>query len=166
MSLLPQSGLSSAMSREGSRTTLMVQNTDQRDTSAPPDLPMAFMPPVGTLRLRGGPRNGPRVVWDEEVVDNEGLGRKKSKICCIYHRERRFDESSEEEDSDSSGTGSDSDDATARPSGLSRHRHHAHGEGVGDPGEDAEPKRQNDRNRDHGNDYERMSPRKGKGKAG
>ena len=35
---------------------------------------------VGTLRLTGGSsRRGPRVVWDEDVVDNEGAGRKSSK---------------------------------------------------------------------------------------
>ncbi|KAH9992247.1 protein phosphatase inhibitor, partial [Russula compacta] len=65
--------------------------------------------PTGTLHLRGGPRDRPRVAWDEGVVDNEGLGRKKSKICCIYHRPRRFDESSSDEDS-SSGTEASSDD--------------------------------------------------------
>ena len=45
-----------------------------------------------TLRLRA-PR---RVRFDESVVDNENLGRKKSKSCCIYHRRRAFDESSDE----------------------------------------------------------------------
>ena len=34
---------------------------------------------VGVLRLRGARRRGPRVAWTEDVVDNEGLGRKKSK---------------------------------------------------------------------------------------
>lgn len=35
----------------------------------------------GTLRLRAGTsrRGGNRVVWDENVVDNEGAGKKKSK---------------------------------------------------------------------------------------
>lgn len=31
------------------------------------------------LRLRGGNLNQRRVVWTEETVDNEGMGRKKSK---------------------------------------------------------------------------------------
>ncbi|THH10885.1 hypothetical protein EW145_g1038 [Phellinidium pouzarii] len=31
------------------------------------------------LRLRGGPRATPRVAWTEDVVDNEGMGKKKSK---------------------------------------------------------------------------------------
>jgi len=149
------------MSREGSRTALVVQNpAEQRDASALPGLSGALAPPAGTLRLRGGPRNGPRVAWDEAVVDNEGLGRKKSKICCIYHRPRRFDESSDEEES--SETDSSSDDDTARPSGqYRRHRHHVDGERERD--ECGEHKRLSDR--DKRNAYERMSPRKGKGKS-
>lgn len=35
--------------------------------------------PQPVLRLRGGPRSARRVTWTEEVVDNEGKGRKKSK---------------------------------------------------------------------------------------
>jgi len=35
---------------------------------------------VGALRLRGEPRRTPqRVAWDEDVIDNEGCGKKKSK---------------------------------------------------------------------------------------
>lgn len=34
---------------------------------------------VAVLRLRAGPSRRRRVVWDEGVVDNEGLGRKSSK---------------------------------------------------------------------------------------
>ncbi|ORY32821.1 phosphatase inhibitor-domain-containing protein [Naematelia encephala] len=57
---------------------------------------------VGVLRLRGGPARRQRVVWAEDTVDNEGMGKKKSKICCIYHRPKAFDESSTESDSDAS----------------------------------------------------------------
>jgi len=35
--------------------------------------------------------------WSEDVVDNEGLGKKKSNKCCIYHKSRAFGESSSEE---------------------------------------------------------------------
>jgi len=62
--------------------------------------------PGGVLKLRGGPRSRVQVAWTDDVVDNEGAGRKKSKICCIYRKPRAFDESSDESDSD----GSDSDD--------------------------------------------------------
>ncbi|KAF4615826.1 hypothetical protein D9613_012433 [Agrocybe pediades] len=36
---------------------------------------------VGTLHLRGArrPTNRPRVAWNEDVIDNEGCGKKKSK---------------------------------------------------------------------------------------
>ena len=34
--------------------------------------------PVGTLKLRGSPSDR-KVKWDDGVVDNEGLGKKKSK---------------------------------------------------------------------------------------
>jgi hypothetical protein len=38
----------------------------------------------GALRLRGGPRRTRRrVAWDEDVVDNEGCGRKKSKSTFL-----------------------------------------------------------------------------------
>ncbi|KAL7944390.1 phosphatase inhibitor domain-containing protein [Trichoderma barbatum] len=61
------------------------------------------------LRLRGGhTSNGRSVQWADDVVDNEGLGRKTSKVCCIYHRPKGVDESSDESSSDSSSD-SDSD---------------------------------------------------------
>ena len=63
-------------------------------------------PSVPTLRLRAArTRGGPRVTWNEDVVDNEGMGKKKSKICCIFHPTREFGESS---DSDSDSESDDS----------------------------------------------------------
>ncbi|TFK27858.1 hypothetical protein FA15DRAFT_117697 [Coprinopsis marcescibilis] len=57
---------------------------------------------VGTLRLRGHKKNSSqKVAWDDSVVDNEGCGKKKSKICCIFRPARNFDESSSDSDSDS-----------------------------------------------------------------
>ncbi|EKM79028.1 hypothetical protein AGABI1DRAFT_114534 [Agaricus bisporus var. burnettii JB137-S8] len=67
------------------------------------------------LRLRGAKRAGPRVAWDDDVVDNEHMGKKKSKICCIYHKPRQFDESSSEDES------SDSDNSSC---GGDAHHHH------------------------------------------
>ncbi|GLB40738.1 putative protein phosphatase inhibitor [Lyophyllum shimeji] len=84
---------------------------------------------VGTLRLRAGTRHQQRVAWDEDVVDNEGCGRKSSKICCIYHKPRRFDESSSEE----SSSESESEDELHRFRGRHprhhdriHHHHHPH----------------------------------------
>ena len=39
------------------------------------------------------------VTWDESVVDNEFMNKKKSNKCCIYHKPRRWDESDSEESS-------------------------------------------------------------------
>jgi protein phosphatase 1 regulatory subunit 11 len=43
-----------------------------------------------------------RVQWALGTVDNEHLGRKRSKCCCIYHKPRAFDESDDESGGESS----------------------------------------------------------------
>jgi len=53
---------------------------------------------------------------DESVVDNEGLGRKSSKRCCIFHKQRAFGESS----TDSSESDSDNSDGSSSSGGPSR----------------------------------------------
>ncbi|KAI1745478.1 phosphatase inhibitor-domain-containing protein [Xylaria scruposa] len=66
-------------------------------------------PPPRILRLRGAhPPSANRVQWADDVVDNEGMGRKSSKVCCIYHAPKAVGESSDESSSDSSSD-SDSD---------------------------------------------------------
>ncbi|KAL1920491.1 uncharacterized protein VTP21DRAFT_868 [Calcarisporiella thermophila] len=91
----------------GSRTmTLHPEELEENGQGSEEGTPQ---PPeeVGTLRLSGAPANsGRKVKWSEDVVDNEHLGKKKSKICCIYRRPHAFDESSEDE---SSGSDSDHD---------------------------------------------------------
>ncbi|KAL7275972.1 Type 1 phosphatases regulator ypi1 [Rhizina undulata] len=93
----------------------------QTQTSSPtaqgPTSPVVSRIPAGTLRLRGGPIQDRRVRWGADVVDNEGMGKKKSKgtlalvfLCCIYHRPRPIDESSSD-DSSSSSSDDDSDDS-------------------------------------------------------
>jgi protein phosphatase 1 regulatory subunit 11 len=64
---------------DGSRTiTIHVQSRPEGDVSGSPP---SSQPPIGALRLRGGPRgtSRQRVAWDEDVIDNEGAGKKKSK---------------------------------------------------------------------------------------
>ncbi|EHA17713.1 hypothetical protein ASPNIDRAFT_38674 [Aspergillus niger ATCC 1015] len=77
--------------------------------------------PATTLRLRGADEpaanrlelnegNSRRIRWSEDVIDNEGMGKKSSKVCCIYHKSRPIgDSSSESESSDSSTSNSDTD---------------------------------------------------------
>ncbi|KIM80380.1 hypothetical protein PILCRDRAFT_822511 [Piloderma croceum F 1598] len=86
---------------DGSRT-ITIQDVQPRLEGEGDSSPTSSRSPIGALRLRGGPRRTrQRVAWDDGVVDNEGAGKKKSKICCIYHKPRRFDESSDEDSSDS-----------------------------------------------------------------
>lgn len=87
----------------GSRTVTVTGTpaSSSREGSAGPDNQPP--PSVGTLRLRGGPgaqyggsgkgkgKEGEKpkrkgVVWAEEVVDNEGMGKKKSKSTSIVAR--------------------------------------------------------------------------------
>ena len=67
--------------------------------------------PQVTLRLR--PKN--RVKWGEDVVDNEGMGKRKSNKCCIFHKRKKFGESSSESEY-SSGAESGSDSPRRRGS--------------------------------------------------
>ncbi|KOC17481.1 ppp1r11-prov protein [Aspergillus flavus AF70] len=81
----------------------------------------------GTLRLRA--ENEPTVEsntegrglhrhirWSEDVIDNEGMGKRSSKVCCIYHKARPVGESSSEsESSDSESSDADSDNEIDNP---------------------------------------------------
>jgi len=71
----------------------MSVNADAAGAGARPATTTTVVPARAiTLRLRAPHR----VRFDETAVDNEHLGRKKSKSCCVYHRRRAFDESSDE----------------------------------------------------------------------
>jgi len=91
---------------DGSRTLTITNDPILEDENGQ-DIEPEGGQAIGTLKLRARAkqRNTQRVAWDEGVVDNEGSGKKKSKICCIYHKPRRFDESSSEEVSDSEDEG-------------------------------------------------------------
>ncbi|KAK6351697.1 Type 1 phosphatases regulator ypi1 [Orbilia javanica] len=99
-----------AMRDQPPSTTLITEQTPAENGAPESSL-------NGVLRLRGAHTERRRVTWTEEVVDNEGLGRKKTKICCIYNKPREFGESSSEESDTSSSDGDDDDDngATHQP---------------------------------------------------
>ena len=108
---------------------------------------------TATLRLRAEetpdttaePSPSRRIRWSENVVDNEGMGKKSSKgtssllltgsrpakracwlksklppVCCIYHKARPVGESSSEESS-SSSSDSDTDSEDDRRNDMARH---------------------------------------------
>lgn len=97
------------------------------ETSAGPSIPIA------TLRLRAAqPQESRRIQWAEDVIDNEGMGKKKSKVCCIYHRPKEPGESDSDSDSSSSSGDSDSEPDLSKArragggKGKSRGRGHNH----------------------------------------
>ncbi|KAL2260999.1 hypothetical protein VTK26DRAFT_4812 [Humicola hyalothermophila] len=115
-------------------------NQSQTITTAAPTAEQTQTRTQPVLRLRGAHNpTGRTVRWRSDVVDNEGLGRKKSKVCCIYHRPRGVDESSDESSS-SSDSDSDSDcdgrAGDADRAGKDGHGHgcngHSHGRGRPD----------------------------------
>lgn len=65
----------------------------------------------GSTKSKQKKKKKPKVRWTEDVVDNEHMGKKKSKICCIFHPQREFGEESCSSGSDLD-SGSDSDSAS------------------------------------------------------
>jgi protein phosphatase 1 regulatory subunit 11 len=55
------------------------------------------------------------VQWAEDTVDNEALGRRSSKKCCVFHRARAFGEWSDGEDSDAECSECGPDGGAAAP---------------------------------------------------
>ena len=168
-------GPSTSSPSDGSRTQTIHDSQPRVDDHPSNPSHNQGSTPQGVLRLRGGPKSKPAVVWREDVVDNENMGKKSSKsvshhpfsqytttfadlsllpmvesVCCIYHKAKKFGESSSEESS------SDSDcDHDHR-----RHRHHrsANGNGGAERERDGEGAQVEElENDDEPNAYERPS---------
>jgi hypothetical protein len=69
----------------------------------------------------GEERGKPGVKWTEETVDNEGLGRKSSKRCCIFHKNRAFAESDSDESDSDTEVAKKQVPGKARPPNYQRH---------------------------------------------
>jgi len=130
------------------------QPSTQSSQSVPPSQSTTTTTPTGSqtqqfptliLRAASSSAENRHIAWAEDVIDNEGLGKKSSKVCCIYHAphapgDSSDDESSSSDDSDSDASSGKDDDGRARPAGGAkagrkgrRHggRDHEHGEGDG-----------------------------------
>lgn len=86
------------------------------------------------------PKTDKKVQWDESAVDNEFMGKKTSKCCCIYSKPRIFGESSSDSDSDND----DDDDGCAHNAYCTGHKKkghkgHHHSEKEVTPQEDSQP---------------------------
>ncbi|XP_018020301.1 E3 ubiquitin-protein ligase PPP1R11 [Hyalella azteca] len=81
----------SAMMSDSSGASTVVQNPDQQSS------PEQVAREVVRLKLTRGPKHQKKVKWTNNTVDNENLGKKKSKCCCVYVKPRNFDESETDE---------------------------------------------------------------------
>ncbi|KAL6703226.1 Type 1 phosphatases regulator ypi1 [Coniothyrium glycines] len=164
------SSSSMMVARNVSRTA--TPTSGGRTMEARPHPVLRLSAPAGTLRLRAEPAEQRHIQWAEDVIDNEGMGKKSSKVCCIYHKPRAVDESSDDGSSDSSSSDSDSDsepdNSTARPSGKAGgrrgrrphnhgHNHHDHdqGQAPSQPQKQTRPRR-----KPSPNAYEKMPKNK------
>lgn len=81
------------------------------------------------LRLVGSPEPAereearPQVMWSEDVIDNEHMNKKKSKICCIYHPTTEFGESEAEDEDEEESDYSSSSDSSSGDSDSSQCAH-------------------------------------------
>lgn len=59
------------------------------------------------VKIQLKPRNN--VQWAEDTVDNEGLNKRKSKVCCIYEKPRTHPGTSSESSCSDSDCGNNYD---------------------------------------------------------
>ena len=76
---------------------------------------------ASTATLTAGTDPDRHVVWEEGVVDNEFLNRKKSKVCCIFHKARKPGESSSDSESSSQDDDGSKPNAYERQPGVGKH---------------------------------------------
>ncbi|XP_068455167.1 E3 ubiquitin-protein ligase PPP1R11 [Clinocottus analis] len=72
-----------------------ITETVQTSTPPPPQQEGRSL----TIKLRKR-KTEKKVEWSSDTVDNEHLGRRSSKCCCIYEKPRQFGESSSESEGD------------------------------------------------------------------
>lgn len=63
--------------------------------------PSSNQPQQETLVLRLNRKK--KVSWKEGTIDNEFMNKKSSKKCCIFHKEKPFDEDHSDDDDDDVG---------------------------------------------------------------
>ncbi|KAL6780445.1 FAP255 [Auxenochlorella protothecoides x Auxenochlorella symbiontica] len=86
--------------RPTGREGVLAQTTEEEASTSTPVEEQPAAQEHLVLRLAPRRKKKPKkgVQWAEDVVDNETLNRRKSKKCCIFHKQKQFGEWS---DSDS-----------------------------------------------------------------
>ncbi|KAJ1964588.1 Type 1 phosphatases regulator ypi1 [Dipsacomyces acuminosporus] len=124
-------GDNTSISSHGSRTMVMTAGSEEEEEEQ--EQSQSPSEPDGVLYLRGEEQPGrgrAQVRWTEDTVDNEHMNKKKSKVCCIFRKQRMFGESDSESDSDcSSCSGDDSPNEYERMPSYATKRGKAKGSG-------------------------------------
>ncbi|CDH09698.1 related to Type 1 phosphatases regulator YPI1 [Zygosaccharomyces bailii ISA1307] len=90
---------------------------------APPLLQLRATQEQGEGQNRGQVARPPRpsVRWESDVIDNEHMNKKKTKICCIFHPQQNFDDECDcpsDHNNDSSSSSSSSSSGSDEEKGL------------------------------------------------
>lgn len=110
-----------------------ITETVQTSTPPPPQQEGRSL----TIKLRKR-KTEKKVEWSSDTVDNEHLGRRSSKCCCIYEKPRQFGESS----SESEGEGEDDEEGCGSAHcimGHGRRGHEGHAGHTGGTGGNTAP---------------------------
>jgi protein phosphatase 1 regulatory subunit 11 len=105
--------------QSSSSTTVEVVPQDQ---PSEPEVPV-----VGSIAVVGTSDVQNRVTWDEGVVDNENMGKKSSKICCIYRKPWQFGHSDSEDSEDEDNQGKNAYERQPKYKKNSQHSHDHNG---------------------------------------
>ena len=88
----------------GSQTTVINATEAVSNDNDPPTLTLRLTNTNDPNETETGEKSKPKklarkqVSWTQETVDNEHMGRKKSKCCCVYVKPKTFGESDTESD--------------------------------------------------------------------
>ena len=115
------SGTATPTGTHGSQTLLQTNSSD----SGPATLHLRAAEPAHSSDGRR------RIQWAEDVVDNEGMGKKSSKVCCIYHKAHEPGDSESDDSSSDDSSDSEPDLSRARRAG-GRGRRKGAGDGDGE----------------------------------
>lgn len=86
-----RNGPSTSAPGDGSRTLTITNNPTREEDGDEQGDDSEGGQVIGTLRLRTTRQTGPRVAWDDDVIDNEGFGKKKSKSkFFFFHFSKTF----------------------------------------------------------------------------
>ncbi|CAN6996816.1 hypothetical protein IGI04_018506 [Brassica rapa subsp. trilocularis] len=80
-------------------STVTRPSSSSATTSVILETPVSQSQPTERLVLRLN-RKKKKVSWKDGTVDNEFMQKKSSKKCCIFHKQKPFDEDDSEEDED------------------------------------------------------------------